>query len=536
MPRPPVLAPAAAPPAATALHNQSHGSWQAAASGHSLCESLHRQRTVLGRGSVSFTIEASETSGVSSKRSSKRTLVALPSMLDAELLRATTLCTVLSGNGKHLASNIALKRDYHLSTSVSQIDDFLSHDWGTPRFAKLAALLFLYNHRVASVASLVAGVLAGFVGACYGVPFAARLLCPAVWLFVFVFGQRLKLAISCRSRRVFLDKLCIDQTDPRKKKASILGLAGFLRTSKRLVVLWSPRYFTRLWCAYELAAWCYLHSAHSGRIAFTPVTRARILIPVTIGLAAHFAIRVMTLQPDAVEDWIRYYLTNLFLVIASVVLLLASTVSLVHELEQMEELVQRYNMRDADCYCCTHKHVHPETGAKMPCDRRLVYKTLLMWWTKAFHEHDDDCEKHDPGEQSEEHAVDAFNEEVRSKLLQVVRQTTDSSFVFCSYQDVVFAAVPVMWAGCDQVIVMVADGFYAMGIRWLLEFTSVWLFVMPLTLVITVRFMSWSGKRVRGTKHPRCVHCLWLASISFIFFIVRHGTRLACGSLGLLVV
>ena len=42
--------------------------------------------------------------------------------------------------------------------------------------------------------------------------------------------------------------LCIPQDDAEKKSQCIYGLASFLNKSDDLIVLWSPRYFSRLWC------------------------------------------------------------------------------------------------------------------------------------------------------------------------------------------------------------------------------------------------------------------------------------------------
>ena len=46
-------------------------------------------------------------------------------------------------------------------------------------------------------------------------------------------------------------QVCIHQTDQSLKEAGVFGLAGILKHSKRMVVLWSLRYFSRLWCVYE---------------------------------------------------------------------------------------------------------------------------------------------------------------------------------------------------------------------------------------------------------------------------------------------
>lgn len=57
-------------------------------------------------------------------------------------------------------------------------------------------------------------------------------------------------------RLFFLDGLCIPQHDDEQKTKCIYGLASFLDRSDTLLMLWSPRYSTRLWCMYEIG--CFL--------------------------------------------------------------------------------------------------------------------------------------------------------------------------------------------------------------------------------------------------------------------------------------
>ena len=64
---------------------------------------------------------------------------------------------------------------------------------------------------------------------------------------VLCFWQRIR-SLFPGHQMVFLDKLCINQMDSEKKQQGILGLGAFVLRSKKLLVLWSPRYFTRMWC------------------------------------------------------------------------------------------------------------------------------------------------------------------------------------------------------------------------------------------------------------------------------------------------
>merc|ERR1712190_307615 len=75
-----------------------------------------------------------------------------------------------------------------------------------------------------------------------------------------------------RSReRIFLDKVCISQADAHLKSAGIMSIGGFLKHSKRLLVLWDSSYNQRLWCIYELAAFlAMMQKDHSKELVFLP--------------------------------------------------------------------------------------------------------------------------------------------------------------------------------------------------------------------------------------------------------------------------
>ena len=67
----------------------------------------------------------------------------------------------------------------------------------------------------------------------------------------------------------FLDVVSIHQTDEELMHRGIYGLGGFLTQSEELWVLWSPPYFTRLWCVFEMAAF---HAANpDGKVRLHPI-------------------------------------------------------------------------------------------------------------------------------------------------------------------------------------------------------------------------------------------------------------------------
>lgn len=68
---------------------------------------------------------------------------------------------------------------------------------------------------------------------------------------------------------VFFDAVCINQVNERIKMEGVYSLGGFIRNSEEMVVLWSPSYFRRCWCVYEVAAFVRTHGPN--RMRFSPV-------------------------------------------------------------------------------------------------------------------------------------------------------------------------------------------------------------------------------------------------------------------------
>ena len=175
--------------------------------------------------------------------------------LEPELLRGVSLHECLSGFGRHWRkpdpgmSNIN-PHDYDLSRAMEYFDDFLSHDWATSRFLKLASMLIIYNSGAALVATLLVAVALATFRLFHQPECRPNLLaldqrliavgtCHGIHLIVLCFWQRVR-TLLFTPRFVFLDKLCIAQSPELAdlKAKGILGLAAFLHHSRRLVVPW----------------------------------------------------------------------------------------------------------------------------------------------------------------------------------------------------------------------------------------------------------------------------------------------------------
>ena len=98
--------------------------------------------------------------------------------------------------------------------------------------------------------------------------------------------QRIRAFFGLRPRYCFLDKVCIDQIDQKRKSAGISSLGAFLGSAENFVVLFSPDYFSRLWCCYELAAFRHLQVAGKQKITFLPLAFPRVLFANALAVAA----------------------------------------------------------------------------------------------------------------------------------------------------------------------------------------------------------------------------------------------------------
>eukprot|EP00913_Durusdinium_trenchii_P034302 g32094.t1 len=185
-------------------------------------------------------------------------------------------------------------------------DEFLSHDWDTPRMHKLLSMLMIYNSRAAFFCSLIFSLSVGILRSLQVLPnelwselvsyaiFPLNQSHPPCCLMFLKDGvlfprvrpsdcnfrrnrshplleplrKRTRSTCLCsharimmrRIRRlfqrplmVFFDMLCIAQHDEELKKKAISGIVNFLDASRQLTIFWSHRYFRRLWCTYEVS-------------------------------------------------------------------------------------------------------------------------------------------------------------------------------------------------------------------------------------------------------------------------------------------
>jgi len=382
----------------------------------------------------------------------------LKTCISKHVLRGVRLEVALRRFGTHWSGTIGggIKTnavDYYLSEQVDRINDFLSHDWETRRWPKFLTLCLLYNATPAYTASILVGLLLSILQL-ESVRLLPKLdepiieanqvgpnglwclpLCTATFVFVLLFWQRLRQIMRCNSRVVFVDKLCIHQTDNELKLQGVCGLAGFINHSERLVVIWGPRYFKRLWCMYEVASWLFLNKDVEESVLFMPVALTQLISVLFVGLLVFYSIFRFNVYIPAPF--------SLPLIISAIFFVTIVPVHiwrrLIYDLRILPLQLAEFSSREAECFCCTNAHVHPETGMPLLCDRELVYDTFKDWFPS-----DSTKEAPDAGDEAYLHA---FDHHVRTKFSQAVLSQVGGGRL--RYRDVLLACLPMLWFGFD---------------------------------------------------------------------------------------
>jgi hypothetical protein len=213
-----------------------------------------------------------------------------PPPIDTSMIRAISARTVLRGFGRVFRSK-GIMQAYALSQESDKLGYFISHSWTAPWLSKYVTMLFHFNFWLAAILSAIfigLFLLTGLLLIDHDVWNEIRmsinpsLIFVAIGVLVFVpsliYGAELlslcpSRCYSNRNTRCFLDKCCINQSDPVLKRRGIEALDAFLAKSDVLLILWSPDYFLRLWCAYEVAVYMTLdeYGTRKRRVVMIPL-------------------------------------------------------------------------------------------------------------------------------------------------------------------------------------------------------------------------------------------------------------------------
>ncbi|OLQ06541.1 hypothetical protein AK812_SmicGene10137 [Symbiodinium microadriaticum] len=316
-------------------------------------------------------------------------------------------------------------------------DNFLSHDWKTSGLLKYLSLLILFNAKAAAIASVLISVLVGTLRMMTVLPNLVwtELLCFAFFYVVLVFWQNL-LAWLRLPRMVFLDKLCIPQDDEEKKAQCIRGLACYLDCARTLTVLWSDRYFSRLWCVFEMAS--FLRHRSKPSIQFLPV---ELSLLVSLGGVSYSVmhlihglhnelVNVQNQDDEGPTEGLRQLagLSGLLMTVFYITVACFNYLGLqlMNKFRLLPKQLHRFDARKAECFCCSVGHVDPCTGAPIPCDRKLIMTKIERWYDVSRN-----ADATDVGPDS---CITEFNNLVRKELADTfLAMTASANPVFWKY-------------------------------------------------------------------------------------------------------
>jgi len=302
------------------------------------------------------------------------------------------------------------------------------------------------------------------------------------WIFLF-FWQRLRSLIFLSSPVLFVDKFCVDQVDEKRKAAAIQSIAGFLCHSSRLVICWTPTYFTRLWTLYEIASWMHLDKP-SESVIFVPVSQPIVLLGATVFLTCLYWIKFLVqMLSQSCCDTLNTLLS--FGAAGGITVVMQHHI---RELDIIREQLRNFSVSKAQCFCCTHCHIRPDSGKRMSCDRQLVYRTLERWYRE---------------EVSDENGIQYSALQVFDRRVQ----TEFSSRIFSivgqgiRYRQILTAVLPVWWQSCDILAGLTAAGCDAeVASRIILESVVLGTLVIPAIIIVVFRmipfiqqYSGWTG-------------------------------------------
>jgi hypothetical protein len=276
---------------------------------------------------------------------------------------------------------------------------------------------------------------------------------------------------------VFLDKVCIHQTDNNKKRKSIDSLGGFLRCSQEMLLLWDSTYFSRLWCTFELAAFFMVHGNPDG-VRVVPIVRGFfILVCVMVTFLLHLVTVLMwhfQLVGAALVDILGHVFFGIWFVH------IARNFASQHF--DMDTQIRCFECDKANAWCCTVGHVDPVTKKPVPCDREVIYSVLDQWFDGGKAE---------------------FEAHVRRELPGYVHQALGGMLLF---SDTLHIGLPALWR---QISYWGSDcmGWNNAGIR-VLKVLGLWFTLMPIFAGMVVWLSSLVPLR---REWSRC--CNWLVSL-----------------------
>lgn len=400
---------------------------------------------------------------------------------------------------------------FNLSQPCEHIDVFLSHSWrdsGLLKYlaicmhfnavmafcaATAASLFYLYLQRFLGVSSLPLMPVIPFMNIFNDVMQAGRdagfeaqydpkvytwwdtkynplyspscqVVATTVFLLVFLFGHNLRPA-----KTMFLDKVCIHQTDAKKKAAGIQAIDQFIHRSSTMLIMYNDDYFERLWCCFELAA----RASENAHIVMLPLWRAPCVLAIAVGftiahVAEYYCIVAYGVDPPPPS----FYAVSITFHLLPMLFMFDATVRATRQKTKLAQTLRTFKVTNTKCFD--------------PKDRVVVEKAISSWFSSEGKAKDGVDAK----------AIERFELDVREgKTNAMIRASIGNQPGLLRMRELLIANL-IVWIPtvCDFAAHNHAPGWIA-GLAWNAPLFSVAFMVVTLLCNLVLgccpRFPSW---------------------------------------------
>lgn len=306
--------------------------------------------------------------------------------LGDEQLRGVPIPTLLSGGAQLFAEGGAAARDrpketFALSKPVRRVDYFISHAWRSSRLTKYLALCRFFNLSSAMIVAVVCN-LALFI---YTLHFSAsdvqdvrrdfvdgtQHFVPRFYLYTsasapifLILCAALLQHVLHRGATGFLDIACVPQDDEVGKAQGITRLGAILARSERMILLVDEHYWRRLWCIFEVAAFC--RHAERDRLVVLPLHVATVelawLVNATLAISSGVLASTAEIEADRVLHQILFIAPH---ILAAPVAIFAQVQG--RRSREALRALRDFSIDDAQCHSAE--------------DRKALITVISEWYT-----------------------------------------------------------------------------------------------------------------------------------------------------------
>lgn len=266
-------------------------------------------------------------------------------------MREVGASVVMHGFGRLLGSSQGTELTYKLSKEAHEtIDCFISHNWCVGRPRKFLTLALYFNGLKAFCVAMVVMILVAFLTAWGRLPTVecsfgtCGVMCwtltSPVFLLTILFGHEMDYLLGRPIASVFLDKVCIHQSDPGLKAEGISKLGAFILRSSDMLVCYGDDYLRKLWTVYELG--CYLSIHRSKSVILVPVAFAPFLIGILI-----FMYVCVPLSKYSGLDPLS---ADLFLIGFGTIVARVGATGLFMQFKRIHDTVEDFHIRHTTCF------------------------------------------------------------------------------------------------------------------------------------------------------------------------------------------